>query len=394
MEKIVNLQAPGSMPAAVGASRQAQANVQETKDDFIKLLQQQKETAKQPEDTKDTKKNNSTKDVKPEEAQPGEPKEEPVEEAEDPKEDLLELTQLELNIQQSLLQQNIVQSVEPEPVDLTAVSGVLAAEEVVPEAALEPVVQEQTAEASALTEAVKPEPVKSEEKPEPVKTEAPLQAEQQAEKPVEAPGETHPESGLQTSEQPKDTKAPAAERQGSLQSEEEPVKASEQNPEGQTGVQAAETPVQKEESFGTRFQAEETTVKATMEELPQELGKAVTVGRPGESHTLTVELEPASLGKMTIRLQYEAGRTLVSVMASNPKTLELLQEKATEIAAILKERTGEETVIYTEEPKREPGEEAQQQGNRGGQPQERRQHKEEDRSETESFMLKLRLGLV
>ena len=36
MEKIVNLQAPGSMPAAVGASRQAQANVQETKDDFIK----------------------------------------------------------------------------------------------------------------------------------------------------------------------------------------------------------------------------------------------------------------------------------------------------------------------------------------------------------------------
>ena len=135
-------------------------------------------------------------------------------------------------------------------------------------------------------------------------------------------------------------------------------------------------------------------MKSTVEDLPQELGKAVMPGKAGDSQTLTVELEPVSLGKLTIRLEYEEGRTLVSVMASNPKTLELLQEKATEIAAILKERTGEETVIYTEEPKREPGEEAQQQGNRGGQPEERRQHKEEDRSETESFMLKLRLGLV
>lgn len=393
MEKIVNMQAPGSMPAAAGTSRRAQANVQETTDDFIRLLQQQKETAAQPEDTKDTKKNNSTREVKPEEKQEKEPVEEPVEEDVDPKEELAELTRLELEIQQSILQQNVVQSAEPETADLQGVMEGAPAEEAVQEVALEPAVLEQAPEAAAMTEQAKPEPVRAEEHAEPVKAEAPLQAETKAEQPVEAPQESREDQGGQLSEKPKDAKVPAAERRETVREEKLPeaADAPEQSPE----VRTAETPVQKQEEVPeSRFRAEETTVKATMEELPEKLGKAVTVGKPGESHTLTVELEPASLGKMTIRLQYEAGRTLVSVMASNPKTLELLHEKATEIAAILKERTGEETVIYTEETQREPGEEAQEQGNRGGQPKERRQHKEEDRSQTESFMQQLRLGLV
>lgn len=393
MEKIVNMQAPGSMPAAAGTSRRAQANVQETTDDFIRLLQQQKETAAQPEDTKDTKKNNSTRDVRPEEKQEKEPVEEPVEEDVDPKEELAELTQLELGIQQSILQQNVVRSAEPENADLqTAMEGP-PAEEAVQEVVLEPAVLEQAPEAAVMTEQAKPEPVRAEEHAEPVKAEAPLQAETKAEQPVEAPQESREDQGGQLSEKPKEAKVPAAERRETVREEKLPEAAD--TPEQSPEVRTAEAPLQKQEEVPeSRFQAGETTVKATMEELPEQLGKAVTVGKPGESHTLTVELEPASLGKMTIRLQYEAGRTLVSVMASNPKTLELLHEKATEIAAILKERTGEETVIYTEETQREPGEEAQEQGNRGGQPEERRQHKEEDRSQTESFMQQLRLGLV
>ena len=84
----------------------------------------------------------------------------------------------------------------------------------------------------------------------------------------------------------------------------------------------------------------------------------------------SLELEPASLGKLTIKLAYEAGRAAVSILASNPRTLELLSQKASEIATILKEHTGEETVIYTEQPQKEPGEEAQEQSGRGGQQQE------------------------
>ena len=131
-----------------------------------------------------------------------------------------------------------------------------------------------------------------------------------------------------------------------------------------------------------------------MEELPQELGKALIAGKAENGQVLTVELEPVSLGKLTIRLEYEAGKTMVSVMASNPKTLELLSQKASEIATILKDHTGEETVIYTDQPQKEPGEEAQERQSHGGQQQERQQHRHEEHPQTDSFMQQLRLGLV
>ena len=140
---------------------------------------------------------------------------------------------------------------------------------------------------------------------------------------------------------------------------------------------------------------EEPVLKATVEDLPQELGRALTSGQQTGSRTLTVELEPVSLGKLTIRVEYEAGRTAVSILSSNPKTLELLSEKASEIASILKEHTGEETVIYAQEPQRQ--EEDQYDGRQGagqGGQREQKQQKEGERRETESFAQQLRLGLV
>ena len=139
---------------------------------------------------------------------------------------------------------------------------------------------------------------------------------------------------------------------------------------------------------------EGTVMKSTVEELPQELSKAMSSGQTTGSQTLTVELEPVSFGKLTIRVEYEAGRASVSILASNPKTLELLNEKASEIAAILKERTGEETVIYTQQPEPQQQDRYEgHQGSRGGQ-EEQKQHREEERHETESFAQQLRLGLV
>ena len=111
--------------------------------------------------------------------------------------------------------------------------------------------------------------------------------------------------------------------------------------------------------------------------------------------TLTVELEPASLGKLTIKLSYEAGRTAVSILASNPKSLEILNQKASEIAAILKEHTGEETVIYTQEPQQQ--EENSYDGHQGSQNQEQKghsRHDEDKEQQADSFAQQLRLGLV
>ncbi len=392
MEKIVNMQMRPRMPY------QLPSNVQETKDDFIRLLQQQKESARQPEEAEDTKQKNDVKDAEiPEEKQAEEPVKEQAEETEMP-EKLPESVQAEL--QQSILQQTALQITEPvadqqfdaeDAADVLALESGLETEEVLTEM---PVLQEQPktetmgleTQIKALETEVKTESAKAEDAKAVPEKEAEISGEEFFKLPVRE--QSSPEVQEKIPE-----KQEAVLNRGSAVQEE----LSEADMEQSVSVQTSEASVQAEQTQHVQrpeFRAEENTVKSTVEELPQELGKAVSAGKPGDSHTLTVELEPASLGKLTIRLEYEAGKTLVSVMASNPKTLELLGEKASEIAAILKEHTGEETVIYTEQPQKESGEEAQEQNGRGGQQQERQQHRQEEQPQTDSFMQQLRLGLV
>lgn len=137
-------------------------------------------------------------------------------------------------------------------------------------------------------------------------------------------------------------------------------------------------------------------LKTTPQTLPEDLGKTLAARLPDTGRTLTVELEPASLGKLTIRMTYEAGRAAVSIMATNPRTLELLNEKASEIAAILEEKTGQNTVILTQQ----PHEQEQYQENKDGAAgqgdgrEQNRQEKEEKGQHSDSFAQQLRLGLV
>lgn len=141
---------------------------------------------------------------------------------------------------------------------------------------------------------------------------------------------------------------------------------------------------------------EQVPLKTTQSDLPQDLGKTLADRFARGPQTLVVELEPASLGKLTIKLVYEAGRAAVSIMASNPKTLELLSQKAAEIASILEEKTGEETLIYTQAPEKEQQEPDQNQGGHSGQQDRQEQHRDqpENQHQTESFAQQLRLGLV
>lgn len=408
MEKIVNMQVQASMPASSGIQRRVQNRVQDTKDDFVRLLQQ-KESAGKPEDAGNARKTEDACNTgKPEEKQTEEAVEEQVEEpAEEPdgKEELPDLVQMEL--QQSILQQAVVQIAEPAVADqqIMAMADTEMADTVVPEVNQES--GEVLAEVSALPGQPEAEAVKPEVKAETAKTvktdtgAADAKADAvKAEVPEHAavlPKEEQHE-GTVTGQRPWNTQA-VPEKKDTGQNQEESFRSelSVQEPDQTVPMQAAEAPVQAahpQNASQPEFQAGEHTVKATVEELPQELGKAVAAGKPGDSQVLTVELEPVSLGKLTIRLEYEAGRIMVSVMASNPKTLELLSQKASEIASILKEHTGEETVIYTEQPQKEPGEEAQEQSGRGGQQQERQQHRQEKQPQTDSFMQQLRLGLV
>ncbi len=143
------------------------------------------------------------------------------------------------------------------------------------------------------------------------------------------------------------------------------------------------------------FKTEPVRIKTSYSQLPQDLGKTLAARLPGSGREMVIELEPASLGKLTIKLAYEAGRAAVSILASNPRTLELLNQKASEIAAILEEKTGEETIIYTHAPEQKEQEPDQSQNNQGRQQQEEGSKKDrQDQQQTESFAQQLRLGLI
>lgn len=146
------------------------------------------------------------------------------------------------------------------------------------------------------------------------------------------------------------------------------------------------------------FKTREVPLKTTMETLPQDLGKTLAAKLSSDNRSLTVELEPASLGKLTIRLVYEGQRAMVSIMASNPKTLELLSEKAAEIASILKEKTGQETLIYTQQPEQGSDQYKENQNGQGQgafENQERGyQGRGKEEHQQEFFAQQLRLGLV
>lgn len=141
--------------------------------------------------------------------------------------------------------------------------------------------------------------------------------------------------------------------------------------------------------------AGEIPLKTTPETLPADLGKTLAAKLPGSTAgTLTVELEPASLGKLTIRLIYEGDRAAVSIMASNPKTMEILNQKISEIAAILEEKTGQETIIYTQPPQQNEDEFEQRQGGGQNGREESQNKRQKENQPSDSFAQQLRLGLI
>lgn len=132
-------------------------------------------------------------------------------------------------------------------------------------------------------------------------------------------------------------------------------------------------------------------VRTTSADLPQDLGRAIADRMPRQNGELTIELEPRSLGKIIVKVAYEGDRASVSLMATNERTLELLSRSAGNIAGIIEEKTGQETLVYT--PQRE---EPPEQEERGRQPdgREQEQKRERKKEETESFLQQIRLGLV
>lgn len=125
--------------------------------------------------------------------------------------------------------------------------------------------------------------------------------------------------------------------------------------------------------------------------LTEDLGKYLDTKISEKKGKLELSLEPERLGKLTIRLEYEKGKTEVTIFSTSAKTLEILSKEAGHLAQILEEKTGTPTVIYTPEQTENRQNMDQDPGHgRNG----RQDQKEQRQKQDDSFVQQLRLGLA
>ena len=74
--------------------------------------------------------------------------------------------------------------------------------------------------------------------------------------------------------------------------------------------------------------------------MTEDLGNYLDTKISEKKGKLELSLEPERLGKLTIRLEYEKGKTEVTIFSTSAKTLEILSKEAGHLAQILEEKTG------------------------------------------------------
>lgn len=135
-----------------------------------------------------------------------------------------------------------------------------------------------------------------------------------------------------------------------------------------------------------------TDVKAGIQKLSQTMADQMAKGRT----EFEIWLEPANLGKMAIKVAYESGRAMVSIMCTNEKTMEMISQNARNLGNILEQHTGNDTVVVVEHPQSDYLQQQTEQENKEGYQQEEQNSDPQDdkEGETQTFLEQLRLGLM
>ena len=198
--------------------------------------------------------------------------------------------------------------------------------------------------------------------------------------------------------------------------EEAPIKR-EKRSEGKSGERIARSDVKKEEMHLNSALKTDAPLRKEAERVPgdekveqmhlltkeEALPKDVAefLGEKIDFHKgeLKIELEPRSLGQITVKLNFQSGKANIVIFAENPKTLHLLQNGAEDMARIVEQKTGEQTrVIVHEENRREElfrDNDANAKENRDEAERRLREAEEEKKkNHTEGFIHKMRLGLI
>lgn len=134
------------------------------------------------------------------------------------------------------------------------------------------------------------------------------------------------------------------------------------------------------------------------EELPQKLTDELTSKLMNGAKEFEIHIEPEHLGKIAVKILYEAGQATVSILCSEKRTLDMLGQSAREIGNVIDRNLGGTTTIIVEKQEtdylNQTGDENQNKGQNAEQEQKKEKGGESKAEDAEQFLQKLRLGLA
>ena len=134
------------------------------------------------------------------------------------------------------------------------------------------------------------------------------------------------------------------------------------------------------------------------EELPEKVTDQLMAKISEGIKEFEIHIEPVNLGKIAVKILYQAGQTTVSIMCSEKRTLDILGRNAGEIGQIIDKNLGGTTTIVVDKQEsdylNQTRDENQQNGRNGEQEQQEGRKKEEGVDDAQDFLQKLRLGLA
>ncbi len=178
--------------------------------------------------------------------------------------------------------------------------------------------------------------------------------------------------------------------------EENQAQTNDHQAEQTAAAPVAQAPVR---DLGEEIRPQEVTTVhvAQPEELPEKLTDQILSKLEEGVQSFEIEIEPESLGKIAVKIQYQDGQAAVSILCTEKKALDVLGNHAREIGNIIERNLGGETRIIVE--KQEPdylnqNRDENHQGRQGEQEQKKEGNRKQDTEDSEQFLQRLRLGLM
>ncbi len=153
--------------------------------------------------------------------------------------------------------------------------------------------------------------------------------------------------------------------------------------------------VQKKEFHPTTFH--ETMKVTSKEEIPQNLATKIVEHATKGIQEFEIQIEPENLGKMAVKLEYRNGEALISIVCTEPKTLELVKNHVEDIRSVVQRNLQEDMTVFVDEKKAETFAQQDQGNSDAGRESEWERQKEKRKREAQvgshRFLQELRLGL-